>query len=136
MRPVVVESPLGGPYLESNWLYAQACMKDSLMRGEAPYLSHLLYPQVLDDHTPEHRELGMKAGVVVSKRLLDNGAGHVYYVDLGMSRGMQAAQEWGYQIEIRLLGGQWESVARSIARGDSADSVFALADSIRRGGIE
>ena len=124
MTCVVIESPLGGDYLLVNYRYAQACMLDSLSRGEAPYLSHLLYPQVIDDHDAEGRRVGMAAGEKVSRLLLDASALHVYYLDLGMSRGMKAAQEWNYAITVRLLGGIWDEVARRIAAGRSVDSIL------------
>ena len=53
MRLVIVESPYAGD-IETNVKYARRCVKDSLMRGEAPIASHLLYTQegILDDTTP------------------------------------------------------------------------------------
>jgi hypothetical protein len=35
--------------LRRNIRYAQLCVLDCLQRGEAPFASHLLYTQVLDD---------------------------------------------------------------------------------------
>ena len=39
---VLLESPYAG-YVERNLAYARACMRDCLLRGEAPFASHLLY---------------------------------------------------------------------------------------------
>lgn len=49
MRRVILESPFAG-HVESNIEYARACIRDSLLRGEAPLASHLLYtqPGILD----------------------------------------------------------------------------------------
>lgn len=88
MRLVVIESPLAGDF-KRNIRYARLCMIDSLRRGEAPYASHLLYPQVLDDKLPEDRALGMTAGFAWAAR----GDAHVAYVDLGISGGMKAGRE-------------------------------------------
>ena len=41
MRLVIVESPYAGD-VEANEEYARQCVRDSLMRGEAPIASHLL----------------------------------------------------------------------------------------------
>lgn len=65
MRRVYVESPYGSNDPETirrNIEYARACLCDCLLRGEAPFASHLLYTQVLRDEVPEERELGMEAG--------------------------------------------------------------------------
>ena len=56
--PVVLESPFSGAPPE----YVHACIRDSLLRGEAPIASHVLYTQALDDTVPEERAAGMSAG--------------------------------------------------------------------------
>lgn len=86
MLRVQIESPYAGD-VEANTAYARACLLDSLRRGEAPFASHLLYTQVLDDLRPEDRNLGMDAGFAYLLRA-DLVA---FYVDRGMSRGMLAA---------------------------------------------
>ena len=48
---VIIESPFKGntPAEEAeNIAYAKEVMRDSLYRGEAPFASHLLYPQMLE----------------------------------------------------------------------------------------
>ena len=42
MRFVIIESPYAGN-VEENEEYARKCLRDCLMRGEAPFASHLLY---------------------------------------------------------------------------------------------
>ena len=44
MRRVIIESPYAG-FVKRNEDYARECLRDSLMRGEAPIASHLLYTQ-------------------------------------------------------------------------------------------
>ena len=56
---VIIESPYMGN-VKSNIAYAQQCMGDSLKRGEAPFASHLLYTQILDDTIPQQRMMGMQ----------------------------------------------------------------------------
>ena len=88
MRRVIVESPYAGD-VEKNLRYARACIKDCLLRGEAPLASHLLYTQegVLDDNEPLQRKLGIEAGFA----WYDSCEAVVVYIDLGISPGMVAA---------------------------------------------
>ena len=58
MRRVMLESrPYNGD-TDRNVRYARACVRDSLLRGEAPIASHLLYtqPGVLRDNVAGERE--------------------------------------------------------------------------------
>ena len=82
---VIIESPYAGN-IEENIKYARECMADSLNRGEAPIASHLLYTQegILNDDIPEERTKGIKAGL----EWLDVADMHVFYADLGFSKGM------------------------------------------------
>ena len=105
MRCVILESPFAGD-VEANVKYAQACVRDSLMRGEAPIASHLLYtqPGILDDDVPTERRLGIDAGL--AWRHVSDGT--VVYTDRGISKGMQyginAARAAGKTVEMRSLG--------------------------------
>ena len=82
---VVILSPYSGD-VEANIAYARECLKDSLARGEAPFVAHLLYTQVLDDSVPEDRYVGMKAGLAwMNSGVVD---AVVIYTDRGFSRGM------------------------------------------------
>jgi hypothetical protein len=88
MRRVVLESPFAGD-IDANLTYARACIRDSLLRGEAPIASHLLYTQagILDDADPRERAHGINAG---HAWLFGNLHGMVVYTDRGISGGMQA----------------------------------------------
>jgi len=91
MKRVIIESPYAGK-VERNIKYARECLKNSLMRGEAPIASHLLYTQigVLDDEIEEERKLGIDAGLAW-KEVAD---AHVFYIDFGMSEGMIYARKY------------------------------------------
>jgi hypothetical protein len=110
---VLIESPYAGD-VERNVRYARAAMADSLRRGEAPYASHLLLTQVLDDSDPAQRTLGIEAGLIWGKAA-DLTA---VYADLGISRGMQLgierARVEGRPVETRLLSGEW--AAKTLTR--------------------
>ncbi len=105
---VYLESPFAGD-VQKNLKYARAAAKDCLQRGEAPFASHLLYTQegILDDLKPEERKLGIDAGFCWGLKAEKS----VFYIDLGISRGMdlgvEAAQKAGRPIEFRKLPG-WQ----------------------------
>lgn len=102
LQIVILESPYAGD-IETNEAYARDCMADSLMRGEAPMVSHLLYTQVLDDSIPELRHVGIEAGLAWGKV----AAKTVVYTDLGISSGMkygiENAEKAGRPVEYRSI---------------------------------
>jgi len=101
---VLIESPYAGD-IERNLRYARACMRDSFMRGEFPWASHITYTQdgILDDAVPEERALGIEAGLQWGKHAELTAV----YVDLGISPGMklgvERARAEGRAIEVRSL---------------------------------
>ncbi len=105
---VVIESPFAGD-VEKHLRYARACMRDSLMRGEYPIASHLLYTQdgILDDTQPSDRQLGIHAGLAWGK-YADITA---VYMDCGISKGMDysiaAAHKVNRPVEYRTLD-EWQ----------------------------
>ena len=105
MRLVIVESPFAGD-VDANVNYARRCVRDSLLRGEAPIASHLLYtqPGVLDDGIPDERKHGIDAGL--AWRAVAQAS--VVYTDRGISTGMKygiaAAEAAGIPVEYRSIG--------------------------------
>jgi hypothetical protein len=108
VRRVIIESPYAGD-VERNLRYLRACLRDCLLRGEAPYASHALYTQagVLDDTVESERSHGIEAGFVWRQA----SDATVVYTDLGMSSGMRYGIDhvarMGHPIEYRTLEG-WE----------------------------
>jgi len=114
MRRVVIESPFAG---NSPWRlvafcqrvrnrqYARAAVRDSLMKGEAPFASHLIFtqPGILRDGIASERQQGIDAGLA----WLATAEASVVYVDLGISKGMasgiEAARSIGIPVEFRAL---------------------------------
>jgi hypothetical protein len=84
MRRVILESPYAGD-VERNRKYATDCILDCLQRGDAPFASHMLYTEALDDNVPRMRALGIKAGFAWREA----AQATVVYTDLGISAGMQ-----------------------------------------------
>lgn len=115
-RLVILESPFAGDAVR-NPLYARAALRDSLLRGEAPLASHLLYtqPGVLDDGIPEERDRGIAAGLAWGP----SADATVVYVDLGISRGMrlgiERAEQEGRPVEYRSLP-EWANTAVRVPR--------------------
>ena len=109
MRLVIIESPYAGSTPEElarNVAYTRRALRDSLIRGESPLASHLLFtqPGVLRDEVPEERRLGILAGLAWSK--VAHAA--VIYADLGITPGMMEGskhhQNNGTSIEYRQIG--------------------------------
>lgn len=103
---VMIETPYRGADRRErvrNEAYAKQCLFDSLMRGEVPLASHLIYPQILDEDVPAERDLGIAMAIALGQRA-DTIA---FYIDHGMTRGMelayQAADRRGKTIEKRYL---------------------------------
>jgi len=99
MKRVILESPYAGS-IERNIKYARECIKHSLSLNEAPIASHLLYTQegILNDEIEEERNLGINAGLVW-KEVADS---HVFYIDLGISKGMQFAIDYASKNDIEI----------------------------------
>lgn len=104
MIPVILVSPYTGD-VEGNIKYARACMHDCISKGESPLAPHLLFTQVLDDVTPEQRELGLSLGAAWVARAVKV----VVYGDKDISEGMayeiREANRLGKPVEYRLLFG-------------------------------
>lgn len=108
MRRVILESPYAGKTpdeVEANVNYARACVRDCLLRGDAPIASHLLYtqPGVLRDKVQEERALGMKAGFtwtqVAEAIVVYTGRG----ITPGMKSGITRAEGMGIPVEYRAM---------------------------------
>ena len=108
MVRVVIVSPLSSTTregVEDNKSYARKCVMDCLQRGESPYASHLFFEhsELLNDHNPIHRNLGMQAGLEWGSQAHKV----VIYLDRGMTKGMQMDIDFyrhhGLEIETRFL---------------------------------
>lgn len=107
MKLVILESPYAGNIVQ-RWLnrrYARACVRDCLLRGESPSVSHLLFTQrgILRDEIPEERTLGIAAGLAW-RRVAEKS---VVYIDRGISNGMrigiQTAVNANIPVEYRTI---------------------------------
>lgn len=100
-RPlVVIESPYAGD-VQRNVAYARAAVRDSVLRGEAPIASHLLFTQagILIDGIEAEREIGIEANLAWA-RVCDFAA---IYIDYGVSPGMKKAIEFYEERRINIV---------------------------------
>ena len=105
---VMLESPHDGISPEEvarNMAYTDACLRDCLLRGEAPFASSVLYTRndVLDEESLEERRLAVYARLAwrsVAQTV-------VLYVDYGISNDTKDCVEWakreGRTVESRHL---------------------------------
>jgi hypothetical protein len=102
MRLIILESPYRAETAKEkyeNLSYLEACIADSLRRGESPYASHRMIPGALNDLIPEERDLGIRAGYAwwkVASKV-------VFCLDLGWSEGMKRALHRAKTMQM-----QWE----------------------------
>lgn len=106
MRLVVIESPwrANEAYsIEQHRLYLNYAIQDCFNRGEAPFASHGLYTEALDDDDLPSRLKGITAGLLWGIHADFVAA----YCDMGQSDGMlQALRHWdglGKRIERRTI---------------------------------
>jgi hypothetical protein len=100
---VIIESRYAGD-VKRNEIYARRCMRDSFNRGEVPFVSHLLYTQVLDDTNPVERKLGMEAGFAFYSKSDYSAIYDDYGLSGGMKAGIEVAEKLGHRIEYRQIG--------------------------------
>jgi len=86
-KPKITDPAAYEKELAINLAYARACMRDSALRGEAPYASHLLLTQdgILDDRDPVERQMGIDIGLTWGETAVLTAV----YVDRGISGGMK-----------------------------------------------
>lgn len=103
MKPVIVESPYAG-HVSRNVEYAKRAMVDCLRRFEAPFASHLLYTQCLNDTVANERDLGIQAGFVWHRFAQMVVVYTDYGISEGMQRGIDNANRLGIPVEFRTIG--------------------------------
>lgn len=111
MKRVLIESPYAGN-VQTNLAYCRAAIRDSLLKGEAPFAPHAFYtqPGVLNDDVLEEREMGIEAGLQIGFTCEVTAV----YGDLGISkemkRGIERAKSEGRPVEYRSLPGWGRSL--------------------------
>jgi len=102
MGLTIIVSPLRGEsveQMEHNKDYARTALRNSLLRGESPFASHLLYTQVLNDCIPEERAAGINAAAGLFP-MADRVA---VYFDRGISEGMRSEIDLAVKSGVRVV---------------------------------
>lgn len=104
---VMLESPFRADdvsIFSRNRDYLSRCLKDSISRGESPFASHAIYPQVLDDSLATERKRGIEMGY----DWMEVADAVVIYADYGFSEGMTKARNRAKRLQkmvaIRKIG--------------------------------
>lgn len=107
MELVIIESPWKADSTTEqirNKAYALRCLKDSISRGEAPYASHLLYTQVLNEFDEKERSLGIEIGLTWGNFATKTVVYQDYGITTGMNTGISRAIKEGRIVECRSIG--------------------------------
>ena len=103
-RLVLVESPFAGDRVR-NASYLRAAMRDCIKRGEAPFASHMLYTQFLDDDVPDERAAGIECGLAWGRHAVRTVVYENFGITKGMRLGIDRAHEEGRPVVMRSLKG-------------------------------
>lgn len=108
MKHVILESPYAGKDSRErarNVAYARKCLRHSLLCGESPLASHLLYtqPGVLNDGDEADRHVGLEAGWAWYEKADLCVVYADYGISQGMVEGMNRASRYGVKIEFRYI---------------------------------
>lgn len=119
MKPIIIESPFAS-HIQAQEVeyrdYALKALRHSLYNDEAPFASHLLYTQVLNDATPIERKLGIAQGF--AWKHCRSGSSLVltaFYIDYGVSPGMRIALAYCKEQDLPFI-------FRSIGKMSEADT--------------
>lgn len=89
-KRVIIESPYrsnDAHSTEQHRKYLLHAIRDSIDRGEAPFASHLLIPEILNDDDIYERSVGIRCGYAWG----DCAEMVAVYQDFGLSHGMRLA---------------------------------------------
>jgi hypothetical protein len=90
MKTCIIESPYAGD-LVRNAFYLQRAIRHCIFElNLSPYASHQMLTTALDDNSFHEREIGIYAGL----RWAHYADRRIFFLDYGMSRGMQAAEKY------------------------------------------
>ena len=86
--------------IEHNTEQAKKYCKREIDNGNAPFAPHLLYPQMLDEHSAQEREQGITCGLSI---LAVCDAVHVYTVGGTISPGMRCEINFAVDNNIPII---------------------------------
>lgn len=117
MELVIIESPWKAQNSSEqvrNSQYARMCLSDSIARGEAPFASHLIYTQVLNEEIPEERMAGIEIGLLWGKCATRTVVYQDFGISAGMTIGIERAITDGREIEYRNIPLNFDAARESL----------------------
>lgn len=103
MKRTQITSPLRADDAHTrtrNTCYAKLAKLHALVaHGDSPYVPHVDLTLVLDDKSPVHRDLGMRA----AKAMIGGMEQVAAYMDLGLSDGMRGEHELATSLGIPIV---------------------------------
>lgn len=107
MKLVILESPYNGNTALFR-RYALRALRHSIALEEAPFASHLLYPQILRDEILAERWLGIEAGHAWLRHADLVAVYQDHGISNGMMRGINAAMAVAIPVLYRNIGKETE----------------------------
>ena len=98
----IIESPWRGDVAKHR-AYLLRAIKDSLLRGEAPFASHLMYPDVLREEDMGESARGILTGFAWYKVVERCAVYEDYGISSGMELGINEALRRNVDISFRRL---------------------------------
>jgi len=118
--------------LSDNQLRARELMRDVLAQGHAPFVPHLLYPQVLDEFSSRDRKTGLAAGELFLQACDEVWVDGVGGLSSGMKGEVELAQSRGIPV-VTPDRAPWTAAAPVAI--PAAPTVEALLERIRTSAI-
>ena len=101
-RRVFICSPYSFDPVKGAEIATRLC-RMAVDEGQFPFAPHLLYPRFLDEHSPDERELGIKAGISYLEHCDEVWVYAAEGVSSGMRLEIEAASRLGVPVRFREL---------------------------------
>ena len=105
-QKIIVESPLSGDFKKNYRFVLWCCRALWKLNGDNAIASHMLCPWFMDDTIEEERNAGIGWSWVWEKNVP-----HMFFVDFGMSRGMEYALDACHKKGIEVSKNKLETLS-------------------------
>ena len=103
-RRVFICSPYSFDPVKGAEIATRLC-RMAVDEGQFPFAPHLLYPRFLDEHSPDERELGIKAGISYLEHCDEVWVYAAEGISSGMRLEIEAASRLGVPVKFKELEG-------------------------------
>ena len=101
-RRVFICSPYSFDPVKGAEIATRLC-RMAVDEGQFPFAPHLLYPRFLDEHSPDERELGIKAGISYLEHCDEVWVYAAEGISSGMRLEIEAASRLGVPVRFKEL---------------------------------